>query len=212
MKSFVYSTSAVLFFFLAVLGLFLSIWDADFLVTISVNLVNLLNNSWGAALGLLFSFSLVALGVYLLSAAIGFEPRLRQHIILSQESGPIGISIDAIEDFIKRKSRSIEGIREMNVQAEMIDGSLNIDLKLVLELNRNIPDFMREFQLRLNRDLSETLGISKINDVNILIHKIIPKESPNDPILLVPNTTGDPRKQAGPQEKKDGQLPPTAEA
>lgn len=212
MKSFVYSTAAVLFFFLAALGLFLTAWDPEILLTLSIRIVNVLNYGWGVALGLFLSFSFLALGIYLFSAAIGFEPRLRQHIILSQEAGPIGISIDAIEDFIKRKSRTIEGIRELQVQAEMIDGSLHVDLKLVLELNKNIPDFMREFQQRLNRDLSETLGISNVKEVNILIHKIIPRESSNDPILLVPNVSGDAKKSTETDDEKKAQLPPTANA
>lgn len=211
MKSFVYSTAAVVLFFLAALGLFLTAWDPEFLLMLSIRIVNTLNYGWGVALGLFFSFSFLALGIYLFSAAIGFEPRLRQHIILSQENGPISISVDAIEDFIKRKGRAIEGIREMQVQAEMVDGSLGVDLKLVLELNKNIPDFMREFQQRLNRDLTETLGLTNVKDVNILIHKIIPRESSNDPILLVP-TANEAKKISDSDPDRKSQLPPTANA
>lgn len=212
MKSFVYSTAAVVFFFLAAFGLFLTAWEPEVLLMLTLGIVNSLKFGWGIALGLFFSFSFLFLGIYLFSAAIGFEPRFRQHIILSQESGPIGISIDAIEDFIKRKSRTIEGIRELNVQAEMIDGNLEIDLKLVLELNKNIPDFMREFQQRLYRDLNETLGLTNVKDVNILIHKIIPRESGNDPILLVPNAASDVKKSINAEDDKKAQLPPTADA
>lgn len=211
MKSFVYSTSAVVLFFLAALGLFLTAWDPEILLILSIRIVNTLNYGWGVALGLFFSFSFLALGIYLFSAAIGFEPRLRQHIILSQEAGPIGISVDAIEDFIKRKGRAIDGIREMQVQAELVDGSLEVNLKLVLELNKNIPDFMREFQQRLYRDLTETLGLTNVKDVNILIHKIIPRESSNDPILLVP-TANEAKKSSDEESEKKTQLPPTANA
>ncbi|MBZ0256658.1 alkaline shock response membrane anchor protein AmaP [bacterium] len=211
MKSFVYSAAAVVLFFLAALGLLLTAWDPEILLILSIRIVNTLNYGWGVALGLFFSFSFLALGIYLFSAAIGFEPRLRQHIILSQEAGPIGISVDAIEDFIKRKGRAIDGIREMQVQAEMVDGSLEVNLKLVLELNKNIPDFMREFQQRLNRDLTETLGLTNVKDVNILIHKIIPRESSNDPILLVP-TANEAKKSSDADSEKKSQLPPTANA
>lgn len=201
MKSLVYITSAVLFFFLAAFGFFLILWDNEFLIHVSLVVVNLTNLGWGVAIVMFASLILLGLGIYLFFAAIGFEPRLREHVMLSNEGGPIGLSIDAIEDFIQRRSRSIDGIREMMVRVELSDGSLNIDLKLILELQRNLPGFMHEFQARLQRDLKEVLGLQNVKEINVLIQKILPKDSGNEQVLLTKTSQ---------EDKKPGTSPDTA--
>ncbi|MBI1390543.1 MAG: alkaline shock response membrane anchor protein AmaP [bacterium] len=190
MKTLVNILSSIAFFFLSAFCLFLVLWDSEFVIYIALLIERMLDFGWGIALMFTAGFGFLALAMYLLLYALGFEPRLRQHLILSKEDGPIGISLDAVEDFIKRKGRNEPGVRELQVHAEVIDGMLDIDLKMVLELHRNIPDFMREFQQKLNRELKETLGLSNLREVNILIHKILPKENANEPILLVPPPAG----------------------
>ena len=68
------------------------------------------------------------------------------------------------------------------------DGGLVLSTKVVLELQRNVPEFSREFQEKLRRELTETLGLGKIKEIRVMIHKIFPRNAAKEPPLLSPPT------------------------
>ena len=109
---------------------------------------------------------------------------MRKHIILENESGTVGPSLDAIEEFVKRRGTAVRGVRDLHVKAEIVEGGLIIRNKVVLELQRNVPEFIRDFQAVIGHELKETLGLSDVKEVRVLIHKLFPREGGKEPMLL----------------------------
>ena len=105
-------------------------------------------------------------------------------MIVENEAGSIGVSLDAVEDFINRKGRQVKGVRDLYVRANVEDGRLSLHTKVILELHENVPEFSEQFQKKIYHELTETLGLKNIKEVRVLIHKIFPKETANDPLLL----------------------------
>jgi len=160
--------------------------NSSLLLGISVWLPNIYMELWGKLA--FWAFALLSLGcsLSLLALIFGFEPRMRKHIVLEDESGAIGVSLDAIEDFIKRKAININGVRDLHVRAEAVDGELVLKTKVVLELQRNVPEFTKMFQEKIHRELVDTLGLQNVKEVQVLIQKILPREQKSEPILLSP--------------------------
>ncbi|MEW6235715.1 MAG: alkaline shock response membrane anchor protein AmaP [Candidatus Omnitrophota bacterium] len=160
--------------------------NSSLLLGISVWLPNIYMDAWGKIA--FWAFALLSLGcsLSLLAMIFGFEPRMRKHIILEDESGAIGVSLDAIEDFIKRKAININGVRDLHVRAEAVEGELLLKTKVVLELQRNVPEFTKMFQEKIHRELVDTLGLQNVKEVQVLIQKILPRETKSEPILLSP--------------------------
>lgn len=123
--------------------------------------------------------------VYLGFLVFGRDIRRERRLFFEAEAGPIGISLDAVEEFIKRKSRSISELRDLQVRAIVEEDGLLIRCRIVLELQRNVADFTRDFQQKIHHDLSQSLGVSNIKGVEVLITKLLPLEPVSEPILLV---------------------------
>jgi uncharacterized alkaline shock family protein YloU len=153
--------------------------------------VALFNNFWGNVLIIAVGFVCLGCGLSLLSQFVGLDPADRPHIMLNQEGGVVGVSLDAVEEYIKRKALMVDGVRDVAVRAQMTDEGISLLTRVTLELQRNIPDFIHSFQNRIQYELTETLGLQKVKEIQILIHKILPKESgegrllgPPSPVLL----------------------------
>ncbi len=140
--------------------------------------------NWGKILIIAFGFITLGCSLSLFALLLGLEPGTKRQVVFENEGGSVGVALDAVEDFIKRKCSNITGVRDLQVRAEEENGELRLQTKVVLELQRNVPDFSREFQQRIHRELEETLGFQNIKEVKVLIHKIFPREAPKEPVLL----------------------------
>lgn len=176
--------SFFMLFCVAAVCTFLVLWDAQMVVTISNIFSHLAVTLWGKTV--LAALGLIGLGcsLSLLSILLGLEPGANPHIILESEAGAVGVSVDAVEEFVKRKGETVRGVRDLQVRAEIEEGGLVIRNRIVLELQRNIPEFIHEFQSLIHRELTFTLGLQNIKEVKVLIHKIFPKDSSKEQKLL----------------------------
>lgn len=166
---------------------FLLLFNPEFILTVSNISYGLINNVFGQLLFGLFSVIASLTSIFLLLTILGVEPNPPRHVTIANESGAVGVSLSAIEEFIKRKGKSVPGIRDLTVKADELNGSLILKTKVVLELQKNIPDFTKAFHDKLRYELEHSLGIQNINDVNVHIKKIYPKES-SEPIMMGAST------------------------
>ncbi|MDX9753737.1 MAG: alkaline shock response membrane anchor protein AmaP [bacterium] len=125
-----------------------------------------------AACGLLTlgcSFSIL-----LISLHVDIEPR--NLIIQENDTGAIGISFDAIDQFILRMAKDTPGVQSVTVRTEERDEDLFIKIRLTLNLDLNVPAFTREFQDTLYRELDDKLGLTHINEIQILVDNVSTQE------------------------------------
>ncbi len=184
MKHFTLGLSFVLFLCFSFTCWLIVIWDPSLLPTLGGLMERMYAESWGTILLIALGFITLGCALSLFALLLGMEPGVRRQVVLEGEGGKIGVALDAVEDFIKRKCSSIPGIRDLQVRAEDENGELNIRTKLILELHRNVPEFTKEFQGKIYRELNETLGLQNIKEVQVMIHKIFPRESSKEPVLL----------------------------
>ncbi len=153
------------------------LWDPRLLVVLANTLPRLHSLEWGHTF--LFSFGAVCFvcTFSLFSQLIGASPALRQYIMFDNKTGSVSVSLDAIEDFIRRKGMAVPEVREIDARVETNDKSLSVHAGLELQLIRNIPEFTKSFQEMLRRELDETLGLKHIKEIKILIKKIGTTES-----------------------------------
>lgn len=187
MKQITLSVSFLIVFVMSLTCWLIVLGSEELLIGLCTLLPNIyLYETWGKLAFWAFAFISFACSLSLFALLLGLEPRLRKHVILENEAGAIGVSLDAIEDFIKRKAINVSGVRDLIVRAEAIDGELLLKTKIVLELQQNVPSFTKDFQEKIRRELTDTLGLQNIKEVQVLIHKILPRESKSEPILLSP--------------------------
>lgn len=176
--------SFIILFCLASLCVFLVLWDANMVLLVSNTTGAIATTMWGKTI--IAAFGLIGLGcsLSLLSLLLGLEPGTQPHVIMESETGTVGVSVDAIEEFVKRKGEAVRGVRDLQVHVDIENEGMVVRNRIVLELQRNIPEFIQEFQSMIHRELTVTLGMQNIKEVKVLIHKIFPKDASKEPKLL----------------------------
>ncbi len=165
-----------LLFCLCLLSWYIVFWDIAGLKHLSLALLELSTERWGKLI--FIALGLISMGccLALMAMMMGLEPGVRPHITIDHESGEIGVSLNAVEEFIQRKGQAISGVRDITVRADLANGGLVLKTKLVLELQQNIPEFTRHFQEKIQHELTETLGVGHIEKIEVLIKKILPRD------------------------------------
>ena len=186
MKQFNLLLACVILLTISSLCFYIILWHPDAIQRLIGLTLNIYNSFWGKVMFIAVGFISLGCGLSLLAAFLGLDPNVRPHIILEQEGGAVGVSLDAIEEFIKRKGQSIDGVRELAIKSELTPEGLAIQTRLTLELQKNVPEFIQAFQGRIYHELTETLGVKEIKEVQVLIHKIVPKDFGGEGRLLSP--------------------------
>ncbi len=116
----------------------------------------------------------IALGIVVMSVVLEnliYGRRRRERTIaFDNAGGPVAVSLTAVEDLIKRISASVPDIKEIRATVLAIKKGLDIDIKLVLRSEVNIPDLTTRLQELVRRKIEETIGME--GKINIRIHVI----------------------------------------
>lgn len=201
MKRFFLISAAVWLSLLSILCWYGFIWNIQAAAALSQYLADLLGEGVFHLLYLVVALWTLGCVVFVVASLFGKDWQSSRQWYISNESGPIGLSLHAIEEFLTRKHQNLRGLRDMNLKAYVEDDQLCIRAKVVLELQRNVPDFIQEFQQRTCRELSESLGLDKVKHVEVIITKLLPSETNQEPILLI-STPKD-------QEDNESSKPPS---
>lgn len=118
-------------------------------------------------------------GILLVLISISFAQlilgRLQRErtIAFNNPSGQVTISLNAVEDLIKRITSSVAEIKE--VRPDVIAGKrgIEVNLKVILKSEANIPDLTSQLQEIIKNRVQETLGIEEQIVVRIHVAKIV---------------------------------------
>jgi uncharacterized alkaline shock family protein YloU len=121
-------------------------------------------------------------GVLLIFISISFAQLIlgkiqrERTIAFANPSGQVTIALSAVEDLITRLLRPIPEIKE--VRPDVIAGKrgIEIDLRLVLRSEANIPELTMQLQETVKNKVQELLGIEEQIMVRIHVAKIISLE------------------------------------
>lgn len=122
------------------------------------------------------------LGILLILISISFAQlilgRLQREktIAFNNPSGQVTISLSAVEDLIKRITGGIPEIKE--IRPDVIAGKrgIEVNLRLVLKSEANIPDLTGQLQEMIKNKVQEILGVEEEILVKIHVAKIVSSE------------------------------------
>lgn len=134
-----------------------------------------------------FSFARLILGRMQKERTIAFE----------NPSGIVTVSLSAVEDLVKRLSLQIPEIRDTRPEVIATKKGIEIDLRIVLRSEVNIPDLTAKFQDLIKSRIQEILGVEEAVMVRIHVAKIVGDEEEKSKK----------KKGAIPEEKEDASVP-----
>ncbi|MFH1045970.1 MAG: alkaline shock response membrane anchor protein AmaP [Candidatus Omnitrophota bacterium] len=97
-------------------------------------------------------------------------------IAFSNPNGEVTVSLNAIEEFIKRLSMGMNEIKELRSNVIAGKKGIEVNTRVSLWADANIPETTNNIQDILKTRLQEILGIEDPITIRIHVVKIIPKE------------------------------------
>jgi len=140
------------------------------IVTMPFDLVatarHLSSSPWSWRLGL----ALLAVGAGLIMLKMR-ELRQEQCIAFDNPGGEVAISMDAVEDFIRRGAGEFHGIKSLVPRIHAGPEGIGIDIRLDVWAGTNIPRLSEELQNAIKTKVQDSLGIN-VSYVGVSIGKI----------------------------------------
>jgi hypothetical protein len=124
-------------------------------------------------------FILGSIGLLLILISISFAQLIlgkiqrERTIAFHNPSGEITISLSAVEDLIARIARSLVEIKDIRPDVIATKKGIEIDLRISLKSEVNIPEFTAQLQEMLRSRVQEVLGIEEPIIIRIHISKIV---------------------------------------
>lgn len=113
-----------------------------------------------------FSFAQLILGRFQREKTIAF----------TSSSGQVTVSLSAIEDLIRRLNHVIPEIKELRPDVKATKKGIEIDLRVILKSEANIPELTAHLQEITQSKIQEVLGVEEQIITRIHIIKIISHE------------------------------------
>lgn len=113
-----------------------------------------------------FSFAQLILGRYQRERTIAF----------TTSSGEVTVALSAIEDLVKRLANFSPEIKELRPNVIVTKKGIEVDLRVVLKSEANIPDLTARLQEVMRSKIQEVLGLEEQIIIRIHIAKIISLE------------------------------------
>ena len=106
--------------------------------------------------------------------AMSDEQQREKTIAFDNPTGRVSVSLDALEDLTRRVIAGVGEVREVRSSIRVGKKGLEIDARLVLNTDVNIPEMTAHLQDLVKRKVQDTIGIEETPTVRIHISKIIP--------------------------------------
>lgn len=104
----------------------------------------------------------------LLENLIYGQRRMKRTIAFDNPSGPVTVSLSALEDLIKRLTDEIPQIKEIRPYMVATKKGLHVETKLVLRAQANIPELTSRLQELIRRRIEEVIGLE--GKINVKVH------------------------------------------
>jgi hypothetical protein len=96
-------------------------------------------------------------------------------IAYENPDGQITVSLQAVEDLIRRQALEFDEIKDLKPSAKVTKKGVEIKCKVVLAQDRPIPDLAQKIQNIIKNKVQATLGLEENLEVKIHVVKIMPK-------------------------------------
>jgi uncharacterized alkaline shock family protein YloU len=107
---------------------------------------------------------------FLLANLIYGRRQMERTIAFENPSGGVTVSLTALEDLIKRLIVQMPEVKEIRPHMIANRKGMEIDIKLILRHETNIPELTARFQDLVRRKIEEVIGIE--GKINIRVHVV----------------------------------------
>jgi len=105
---------------------------------------------------------------FLLAKLIYGSRQMERTIAFENPAGGVTVSLTALEDLIKRLIVQVPELKEIRPHMIATRKGLEVDIKLVLRHEANIPELTSRFQDLVRRKIEEAIGME--GKINIRVH------------------------------------------
>jgi len=105
---------------------------------------------------------------FLLAKLIYGSRQMERTIAFENPTGGVTVSLTALEDLIKRLIVQMPDVKEIRPYMIATRKGLEVDIKLILRHEVNIPELTTRFQELVRRKIEESIGID--GKINIRVH------------------------------------------
>ena len=142
---------------------------------------------WG-----LVGFSIVMLLVnYFVFKFCFFKVQPDKIIAFDNPSGRVTVALTAIEEMIKKLLSNVQEIRDTKTKIIASRKGLNIETKLSVVADTNIPGLTSRVQNTILKKVQDTIGLEENIEVKISVNKILSPVSNGEPIQDDESETSD---------------------
>lgn len=138
-------------------------------------LVYLQNNFSSRVMIGLFGLLLILISSLFAQLILG-RFQLEKTIAFTTSSGEVTIALSAVEDLIRRLAGVIPEIKELRPDVIATKKGINVDLRVVLRSEANIPELTSRLQEITRSKIQEVLGLEEQIIIKIHVTKIISQE------------------------------------
>lgn len=147
------------------------------------DLVSLLNSGYNV-LNLRIIIALIGLLLILVSIAFAqlILGRIQKErtIAFNNPSGQVTVSLSAVEDLVKRLTSHLTEIKETRPDVIATKKGIQIDLRVVLRSEANIPDLTLKLQELVKSRIQDILGVEETVNIHVHVAKIIASDEEKD--------------------------------
>jgi len=151
------------------------------LVSISLGIMTIdqmrlfLNTIYDTSLNLLYTgfigvFIIILVLVYVYSATK--RKKGEKNISFRNPDGEVSISLTAIEEFIKRISKGVTEIKQLDCKVIIAKKRLKVLNNVIVWSGINIPDISAKFQNMIKLKLQEMLGIEDTIEIEVHVKEV----------------------------------------
>lgn len=112
---------------------------------------------------------LVWVGVLLMMALVGLRSSGARQIKVSGEMGTLILGLGAVEDFLQRKGKNVEGVRDLKIRVKNTRKGVAVEGEANVDLARPVPEFAEGFHKLIRQQLTEVLGIGDVADIAVRV-------------------------------------------
>ena len=114
---------------------------------------------------------------YFFMQAIAEGRQRERTIAFDNPTGRVSVSLQALEDLTRRVIAHVPEVKEVRAAIRAGKRGLEIEARLVLNTDVNIPEMTAQLQELIKRKVQDTIGIEETPTVRIHVAKIIPSHS-----------------------------------
>ena len=110
---------------------------------------------------------------YIYANAISDRRQMEKTIAFDNPTGRVSISLTAIEDLVKRVLSKFPEVKESKPNIIATKRGLDMDVRLILKADVNIPEFTAGLQETVRRKVQDSIGLEEPVTVRMHVVKIL---------------------------------------